>query len=250
MDLCEKTQNTKRHPWELARFKAIKKILQTYTNEGQKKRILDVGCGDAYIPRNLAKIADIQHIDCIDIKLDEKQISQLSSIANNIVFHTNYQELETYNLILLLDILEHIEEDSHFLKDIVSKYMEPNGYLLITVPAFQALYSSHDHFLGHYRRYSINQAQCLVKNINLEIIASGFLFFSLLPVRFLITFLERSFPYTKKKEKGIGDWRKGPVLTAFFEFLLRCDNNLLLILSKYGIKLPGLSVWILCKKPQ
>ena len=36
MDLCEKTQNTKRHPWELARFTAIKKILQTYTNEGQK----------------------------------------------------------------------------------------------------------------------------------------------------------------------------------------------------------------------
>jgi hypothetical protein len=58
----------------------------------------------------------------------------------------------------------------------------------------------------------------LVKNINLEIIASGFLFFFLLPERFLITFLERSFPYPKKKKKGVGDWKKEPVLTLFLNF--------------------------------
>jgi SAM-dependent methyltransferase len=250
MDLSEKTQNAKRHPWELARFKAVQKILLTYTNDGQKKYILDIGCGDAYISQGLVKNSKVQHIDCVDTELDEKQISRLSSITKNIIFHTNYLALNRYNLVLLLDVLEHIKDDAFFLKEIVSKYTEPNGHLLLTVPAFQALYSSHDQFLGHYRRYGINQMQRVIQNSNLEIIASGFLFLSLLPGRFLIKLFERSFPYTAKKNRGIGDWKRGPVLTSLLELFLRCDNNLLLILSKYGIKLPGLSVWILCKKSQ
>jgi 2-polyprenyl-3-methyl-5-hydroxy-6-metoxy-1,4-benzoquinol methylase len=250
VDLCEKTQNINRHPWELSRVKAIKKILRTFIRREHKKRILDIGCGDAFISRNLLQNKDIQSINCVDIKLNNGQISHLSSLTNKISFHNNYRELDSYNLVLLLDILEHIENDIFFLKNIVSKYTEQNGYMLITLPAFQALFGSHDYFLGHYRRYNLNQTERLLRNINLEIVASGFLFFSLLPPRFLMNIFEKCNLFPQKKNKGIGDWRKGPILTAFFKLIFQCDNYFLITLSKYGIKLPGLSLWILCKKSQ
>ena len=56
------------------------------------------------------------------------------------------------NLVLLTDVLEHIEDDRGFLSRIVS-LLSPDAVLLITVPAERALWSEHDISLGHYRRY-------------------------------------------------------------------------------------------------
>jgi len=55
--------------------------------------------------------------------------------------------------VLLLDVLEHIDDDQAALRAIL-RLLVPGGLLLCTVPAYQALWSSHDVVLGHRRRYS------------------------------------------------------------------------------------------------
>ena len=58
-----------------------------------------------------------------------------------------------FNLVCLFDVLEHIENDRETIKKI-SNILEINGYLFITVPAYQWLWSNHDISLMHKRRYN------------------------------------------------------------------------------------------------
>ena len=57
---------------------------------------------------------------------------------------------------MLLDVLEHIENDKEFLI-LIKKKLKINGRLLITVPAFEKLWSSEDDAAGHFRRYTIER---------------------------------------------------------------------------------------------
>lgn len=57
---------------------------------------------------------------------------------------------------MLLDVLEHIENDEDFLR-LLYKKLEPDGKVLITVPAFKCLWSNEDVSAGHFRRYRDKQ---------------------------------------------------------------------------------------------
>ena len=56
------------------------------------------------------------------------------------------------DVVLLTDVLEHVEADQQFLNSVIER-MRMDAYLLLTVPAGQHLWSQHDQSLGHYRRY-------------------------------------------------------------------------------------------------
>ncbi|KAA0992346.1 class I SAM-dependent methyltransferase [Dyadobacter aurulentus] len=56
------------------------------------------------------------------------------------------------------DVMEHIEDDHAFLKQINS-LLEENGLIMLTVPAFQSLWSDNDEQLGHFRRYDLKQLE-------------------------------------------------------------------------------------------
>ena len=90
------------------------------------------------------------------------------------------------NQVLMLDVLEHIEDDAGMLKLLIKK-MTAGGTLLITVPAFMSLWSSEDESAGHFRRYRIKSIEKLVEEAGLELLYSnyfmGFLYLPILLVR-------------------------------------------------------------------
>jgi SAM-dependent methyltransferase len=67
----------------------------------------------------------------------------------------------SFDLVCLLDCLEHIADDDGAL-DCAAKMLKPGGAVLLTVPAYQWLWSRHDVFLHHRRRYSKESLQSLV----------------------------------------------------------------------------------------
>ena len=58
-----------------------------------------------------------------------------------------------YDLILLADVIEHVEQPKKLLKNL-KKFLKKDGHILITVPAYHFLFSTKDEILGHYRRYN------------------------------------------------------------------------------------------------
>ena len=243
MDLREIVDiHARRHPWETARLKAIRNILRPHFFEGM--RVIDVGCGDGFVCGNLFASLRSKEITAVDIHLSDALLCELANGANGITYQREMPDKGAFDLMLLLDVIEHVERDREFVRGLVERYVAGNGKVLITVPAFQALLGRHDLFLGHYRRYNLAELVALATASGLAVISSGYLFFSLLLPKLLLFKLLA----IGNAADGVGNWRGGKLATFLVEALLKIDNAILLAAGRMGVKIPGLTGWILCKK--
>ena len=147
MDLREKQSNS-RHPWELARACFCLDLIER-ENSKAPLRVLDVGAGDLYFLHKVHEKFKPKTIAAVDMAFDKNnkkdgEIDVYTSLDD-------IQEEEKFNIILLMDVLEHVKDDVSFLKDLQSRtFIDPEAIFIITVPAFQFLFSSHDIFLLHF----------------------------------------------------------------------------------------------------
>lgn len=101
------------------------------------------------------------------------------------------------NYLFFIDILEHVEGDIKFLQDWV-KISQPNSYFIFSVPAFKFLWSSHDVFLEHRRRYTLKDIEKVVSGCGLKVIKSSYFFATIFPsVFFMRRILEPLCKYFK-----------------------------------------------------
>jgi 2-polyprenyl-3-methyl-5-hydroxy-6-metoxy-1,4-benzoquinol methylase len=73
-----------------------------------------------------------------------------------------------YDTIIYYDVLEHIKKDLSEVS-VASKKLKKNGYLIISVPAYQSFYSDFDKSVGHYKRYNKQDFINIEKKTNLKI---------------------------------------------------------------------------------
>jgi len=123
------------------------------------QHLVEIGCGTGGNLKFLGQY--YQHLTGVDISPYAIEFAR-ERVAGDIlqgefaeVLQTHWEQLE---IILLADVIEHIEEDHKFLHDIIQS-MQPNTLLLITAPAHPKLWSPHDVALGHKRRYTIDTFQ-------------------------------------------------------------------------------------------
>lgn len=247
MDLSEiRGSGAQRHPWETARAEAIERILGA--RNIRPSSILDVGCGDGFTGEILTQRFGAASMWGIDVNLSDADCQARSRPGARYAQDISAVHDERFGLGLLCDVIEHVPDDRALVRTVLSR-LEPDGYLLVTVPSFQALFSSHDVALRHYRRYSLAQLTRAVEDAGASVVDGGYLFGSLLPVRLLQKAVEAVKPRSVTPEaSGVGGWSAPALVTKSMELAFRIDNGLLLGLSSRRIKLPGLSSWVLCKK--
>jgi hypothetical protein len=90
----------------------------------------------------------------------------------------------------MMDVLEHVDDDMNFLSQYT--YLMPlEGWILITVPAFQFLWSGHDEFLEHRRRYTLGALEAMVQTAGLHIVDIRYFFGLLFPIVALLRWRDR-----------------------------------------------------------
>lgn len=236
-----------RHPWELARVNLVKTILYPFLSDIKEPKILDIGCGDRFLISEISSEVSCSTTVAVDTELEDF-IDRPQPAYADIKFTRDVEECEKeWADALLLDVIEHQEDDLVFLKDLTKWYVKSCGVVLVTVPAFNSLFSQHDEFLGHYRRYSRNELQNLVTASGLILVRSGYAFSSLLVPRLVIKLLEKTFK-NRSRPNHLGEWQHGKVFTEFVRKVLEIDNSILMKLSESELHLPGLTTWALCKK--
>ena len=144
--------------------------------------------------------------------------------------------------IILMDVLEHVEDDTSFLKKTLTK-TNTTGNILITVPAFQFLFSEHDKALKHFRRYSKTQLIYVANQWNIEITECFYFYLSLWLARVISKHL-LPFASTYSKKANVENWKfsqRSPV-TWIIKQILNLDFLICRKLSRLGITLPGLSL--------
>jgi SAM-dependent methyltransferase len=253
MDLVEiGLEPPRRHPWESARLRTILRILKAMPLGRSDFHVLDVGCGDGYVSWGVAAAFRRAEVSAVDIHLSGARAPFEEVSSGNVKFSDAYEGLisQGYEIVLALDVLEHIPEDAVFLSEIARRYTAPGGFVIITVPAFSALFGPHDRFLGHLRRYGRGRLLKLIEQSGLECLQWGSLFASPLILRAAAVLSEKVFPFLRgRARRGVGQWRRGPKLTKLLEGILSRENALLLSCARRGIRFPGLTNWALCRKP-
>lgn len=238
MDLTERTTCDNRHPWELSRARRILSIIKKYT----VRNVADIGAGCRFFISKLSGVVTGSRY-AIDTGYTEK-----SEIIDGVHCLNDISELqEQADAVMLMDVMEHVQDDSAFIKDISGK-LSAGALVVVTVPAFQLLFSNHDVFLKHYRRYNRKQLLAVLRSNNLCVERCHYFYTSLFAARLL------SLPLAKKKpmasQSGIGSWRFGEnhILTRGIRIILDIDFMICAFLSKFRIYLPGLSLLAVCRK--
>ncbi len=233
-----------RHPWEVARLGILVDWLRGYL--AGPGVILDVGCGDGFVLSSVS-----QQFRRPGFGVDSAWEPGLAHLPPDVNVVTSLQRLPHLGhpaAILLMDVLEHLETPQDLLAELEEReLLGPQTRVFVTVPAFQQLFSQHDRFLGHYRRYSRNELEQLMRQSGLEPLQTGYVFSSLLVVRWLQCQMER-LGLADAKPSGVAEWKASPSLTGLIAGVLGLDAGLAQWLkAKFGVDLPGLSCYAICQ---
>jgi SAM-dependent methyltransferase len=240
MDLVElKDGNAHRHPWELARAKSVLSILATLDTNGT---VADVGAGDIYFAGLLAD--QIGH-DVLAVDIGYDTVGREGKVVK--FNHISDLPHEGVDLVLLMDVIEHIEDVDAFLNELMPK-IKPGGTILITVPAYQSLFSAHDVFLLHYRRYNKKLLNATLAKQPVKVDRMFYFFTSLFFARTAALAVEKL--KGPGKADGVGNWKhaEDTAITKLITGVLNTDFKLNNVLSKIGITLPGLTLCAICRK--
>jgi SAM-dependent methyltransferase len=250
VDLKEHSQasaSQQRHPWEISRADFFVGVAREWGGASAPVQGLDVGSGDTWLARQLvAALPNGSHFTCVDASYTAELLSQFKS--ETIQPLAALPAEGNFDLITLLDVVEHVEDEQKFLKDVLA-LAKPGALVVVSVPAYQSLFTAHDVWLGHYRRYRMGRLQEVLRDSGLRVVDSGGLFHGLLYARALGKLKELVTGRPKDQPAGVGAWGGGKFLTSSIATTLNLDWKVSELLRKAGIRIPGLSWWCVCRKP-
>lgn len=221
--------------WYRARRGLIKIILEKY--KVRDKKILEIGCG---VGGQLQVLSSLDN-EVFGSDVNKEALDEASKLGFKVFYQDAEKELgesEKYDVICAFDVLEHIKDDSLALKNI-GKALKKDGLLIFSVPAFQFLYSGHDIYMGHHRRYSMRDLRQKLVNNDFQIIKIFYWNFFLFPLAFFSRVV-----FKKKTIKS--DVQKIPKLLNFILLVILFLENFLI---KIGLRFPcGVSIFGVAKK--
>lgn len=141
------------HWWYVARRKILASLIAREAELPVDARILEVGCGTGH---NFDMLKSFGRLDALEV--DDAARTLASTRLGAPVGDAPLPDLPGvpdghYDLVALLDVLEHVDNRAESLRSIAAK-LRPNGKILITVPAYQWMWSAHDLAHHHKLRYS------------------------------------------------------------------------------------------------
>lgn len=208
--------------WHKTRASFILKYIKKYKDPTEPYTALDIGAGNAYFP-SFASTQTKWSFTCYDPEYPTK-LKELNGIKI-----LNQIPQTKFDIIFALDVLEHIENEEKTLS-IMYNLLKPGGSLVITVPLWPTLISTHDRILGHHRRYNEKEICSTFTKMNFATqFQTQFFFFPL-----IFRYLEKRINFYKSKELNCR-----PYLKVFLDI----DILVLSAFLKLKVKYLGLS-WI------
>jgi SAM-dependent methyltransferase len=140
-----------RHWWYRGRRAIVRQAVDKLAL-GPDAKILDAGCGSGRNMVELAAAGDVYGVDISPYSVEQARSRGLQHVEVGSLTELPVADDE-FDLVTSLDVIEHIEDDLAVLRELL-RVTRPGGALLVTVPAYPALWSSHDVVNQHQRRYT------------------------------------------------------------------------------------------------
>jgi len=201
--------------------------------------ILDIGAGSGFFSRQLLAHTDAQRATCVDIGYAQDHDEQWC--GKPLLFRRTIGTIDA-DLILAMDVIEHVDDDAALMRPYVD--IVPSGVRFIfSVPAFNFLWSSHDVFLGHRRRYTLAELERSIAKFGLVLDWSHYYYGLVFPLAAATRLFERiKSNHSKEPKSQLG--RHGTFVNATLSAICAAERPLM-----RGNKLVGLTVFAGAHKP-
>jgi SAM-dependent methyltransferase len=149
------------HWWFPARRRILESLIAREVRPPKAARVLEIGCGTGHNLPMLSRFGRVQACELDDSAraLAAKRFGRKIEAAK--LPDLSVFEAASFDLVALLDVLEHVPDDRSALEAILTR-LKPGGALLLTVPANKWMWSAHDVAHHHFRRYSKDELARLV----------------------------------------------------------------------------------------
>ena len=147
--------------WFVGRHNLIETFLEMEYPAKNDLTILDIGCGTGAMSQKLNTKGLVVSADFNPLALTFSRKRGLHRLCNADAMNLPFKS-ESFDVIISLDILEHLPNDCAALREYV-RVLKPGGKLFATVPAYASLWSGHDVALMHHRRYHTGELQRKVR---------------------------------------------------------------------------------------
>jgi len=153
------------HWWFKWRFDMITDIVEALPR-GDDFRMLDAGCGTGQMTKLLERYGEAVGLEIAPEAIEFARKRGVHNIVQGSITEPPF-EPGSFDLVLSLDVIEHVDDDVHILNSLFD-IVKPGGHLIVTVPAFQSLWSSHDEINHHKRRYRVPQLRNMIENAGFD----------------------------------------------------------------------------------
>lgn len=159
----------KNYWWFVGKRRFIDQLLRRFFGEIKSLKILDVGCGVGDDLEIISRYGEVVVLDPSDetLKYVPESYRKISCEIQNF----DWSE-EKFDAAVIFDVLEHVKDDAQALSRI-GHALKPGGLVVALVPAGQWLWSPHDEYLGHFRRYNRWTLTKLANNREFTLVALG-----------------------------------------------------------------------------
>ena len=190
-----------RHWWYRGRRSVLGRVVADLPLAADA-RILDAGCGSG---RNMVELA--RHGTVTGVELSKTSVCLARARDAGEVIEGSVMEMpldgDSFDLAASLDVIEHLEDDLGALREL-RRVVKPGGSLLVTVPAYQWLWSEHDVINHHHRRYTRRTLLAVAEQAGWECMRTTYFNSLLLPVAILLRVLDRL--STRTTESSLDLW--------------------------------------------
>lgn len=142
-----------RHWWFVGRRRIVAQLIAKFVPLPAKARVLEAGCGYGGNLAMLGALGDVQAFEFNDHARAYAERKLQRPVAYGRLPDEIGFDDDRFDLIAMLDVLEHINDDVGSLRTLGER-LAPGGALLLTVPAVPWLWSNHDVLHQHKRRYT------------------------------------------------------------------------------------------------
>ncbi|MBP6770036.1 MAG: class I SAM-dependent methyltransferase [Reyranella sp.] len=199
------------------------------------KRLLDVGAGSGFFSRHLLERTQAESALCVDIGYAADRDDR---VAGKPVLYRRDTGPTDCDLVLMMDVLEHVDDDRGLVRHYADKV--PGGaHFLVTVPAFEFLWSGHDVFLEHKRRYTLPEIETAMRDAGLEIVRGSYYFGLVFPLAAAVRLADRNTTEPRSSLK-----KQGALTNALLTAICAAELPLFSV-----NRLAGLSCFVLARKP-